>query len=65
MVDGAQLLVESTTFSKHGWGYDPKQVDAFQEAIRDTFIRGTQTPGESTQRPRQAVLLDRRGSVWI
>jgi DivIVA domain-containing protein len=46
LVSGAILFgwaewADSTTFSKPSWrkrGYEPIQVDAFQEAIRDTFL---------------------------
>ena len=40
--------VDSATFSKpragHGRGCTPKEVDAFQEEIRDTFIGATRSP---------------------
>jgi DivIVA domain-containing protein len=52
LVSGALLVAwaewaDSTTFSKPNWtksGYEPIQVDAFQEAIRDTFLGVSQPP---------------------
>jgi DivIVA domain-containing protein len=41
---------DSTTFSKPNWtksGYEPIQVDAFQEAIRDTFLGVRKPPARS------------------
>jgi DivIVA domain-containing protein len=45
VVDWAEWA-DSTTFSKHNWrrrGYEPIEVDAFLDAIRDTFL-GVSTP---------------------
>jgi DivIVA domain-containing protein len=38
---------DSTTFSKASWrrrGYEQKEVDAFREEIRDTFLGATRSP---------------------
>ena len=52
LVSGALLVAwadwaESTTFSKASWrrrGYEQKEVDAFREEIRDTFLGATRSP---------------------
>jgi DivIVA domain-containing protein len=52
LVRGALLVAwaewaDSTTFSKHHWrrrGYEPIEVDAFLDAIRDTFLGVGQPP---------------------
>ena len=49
VVDWAEWAV-STTFSKHNWrrrGYEPIEVDAFLDAIRDTFLGVSQLPVKS------------------
>ena len=55
LVSGALLVAwaewaDSTTFSKPSWrrrGYEQKEVDAFREEIRDTFLGASKIPGES------------------
>jgi len=52
LVSGALLAgwadwADSTTFSKASWrrrGYEQKEVDAFREEIRDTFLGATRSP---------------------
>jgi DivIVA domain-containing protein len=49
VVDWAEWA-DSTTFSKHNWrrrGYEPIEVDAFLDAIRDTFLGVSQPPVRS------------------
>ena len=68
LVSGAILAgwaewVESTGFSRvTGPACKAMEVDAFQEAIRDTFLGVRKPPLRSDEVSRQAVLLDRRGS---
>ena len=54
LVSGALLVAwaewaDSTTFSKPsgGRGYEPIEVDAFREEIRDTFLGATRSPVKS------------------
>ena len=59
LVSGALLVgwaewVESTGFSKPNWrrrGYEPMEVDAFLNAIRDTFLGATRSPVRAANVP--------------
>ena len=68
VVSGALLgawaeWADSTTFSKPSWtrrGYEPIEVDAFREEIRDTFLGATRSPVKSRRRRR----LGSSSSEW-
>jgi DivIVA domain-containing protein len=70
LISGATLVAwaewaDSATFSKprvgHGDGYTPEEVDAFQEEIRDTFLRATRSPVKF----RRRLGLRSSSSEWL